>query len=95
MVQLTVVVDLAGERGGHGLGDLLYGDAGTRQAVCAHPHLPIRPYRQYGLSAPVTCALVRTPWHRTEGYVCGDCGERTLSYDLPERVVADNPNLLR
>ena len=43
VVQLAVVVDLAGERGGHGLGDLLYGDAGARQTVRAQPHLPVRP----------------------------------------------------
>ena len=43
VVQLAVVVDLAGERGGHGLGDLLYGDASARQTVRAQPHLPVRP----------------------------------------------------
>ena len=48
MVQLSVVVDLAGESRRHCLRYLLNSNPSTRQSVSAQSHFTIRPFKQNG-----------------------------------------------
>ena len=44
VMELTMVVDFASQRGGHCFRDLLDGDAETGQAVHSETHLTVRPW---------------------------------------------------